>query len=235
MTDARSGHALVLGDGDPPRRNELDSAWPGWAAGVSLVVAADGGARLAVELGFTIDEWVGDADSFPRGEVDRLADSGVLVDLVPTAKDESDLELAVVSASRSGVREITILGALGGARLDHELANVTLLAHPALADVEIARILDARARLSLVSAPDSVGRSVTRAFKGRAGDLVSLLPLGGAVRGITTAGLAYPLSDETLEVGPARGLSNVRTLEEAVVTVREGRLLVVETPATLRP
>ena len=48
-----------------------------------------------------------------------------------------------------------------------------------------------------------------------------------------TGGLRYPLADEPLPAGPARGLSNVRDAPEAWVVVRRGFLLVVESPATL--
>lgn len=227
-----SRHALVLGDGHAPDRADLDHAWPGWDAGIDLVVAADGGARLAERLGVRLDRWVGDADSYPREDVDALADAGVAVRIVPTDKDESDLELAVLDAAQAGATRITVLGALGGARLDHELANISLLAHAGLAAVDV-RLLDAATRASLIRAPDSAGAAVTAVFDGRAGDLVSLLPLGDAVRGITTHGLEYRLTDEPLVLGPARGLSNVRTIERSTVTVRDGRLLVVETPANL--
>ena len=70
-----------------------------------------------------------------------------------------------------------------------------------------------------------------RPLPGRVGGLVSLFPHGGDVEGITTDGLRYPLRDEPLRVGPARGLSNVRDALDASVTVRAGRLLVVETAA----
>ena len=43
----------------------------------------------------------------------------------------------------------------------------------------------------------------------------------------------YPLSGETLYLGRSRGLSNRRTAIPAVVQLTAGRLLVVETPATL--
>ena len=39
---------------------------------------------------------------------------------------------------------------------------------------------------------------------GRTGDLVSLLPFGDGVEGVTTSGLRYPLLDEPLPAGPAR-------------------------------
>jgi thiamine pyrophosphokinase len=74
---------------------------------------------------------------------------------------------------------------------------------------------------------------VRRPLDGRIGDLVSLLPYGADVAGITTQGLEYPLVNEVLATGPARGLSNVRLVTDASVTVGSGLLLVVESPATL--
>jgi thiamine pyrophosphokinase len=125
------------------------------------------------------------------------------------------------------------LGALGGPRMDHALANVWLLAHPGLVGVEVI-LLDARSRVALVSAPGADDEPVRRLLPGPAGAVVSLLPLGGDVSGITTVGLRYPLRDEPLVTGPTRGLSNLRVARDAAVTVRRGRLLVVESaPATV--
>ncbi|HKB27582.1 MAG TPA: thiamine diphosphokinase [Candidatus Limnocylindrales bacterium] len=228
MTAVAPLHALIAGDGDGPDRARLDAAWPGWDDDVRLVVAADGGARLAERLGLRIDHWVGDGDSLDSVAIERLRQSGIPVDLVSPAKDESDLELALGRAVALGATRVTILGALGGQRLDHTLANVALLAHPALAGRD-ACLLDAATRVSLVTGP------ATARIDGRRGDLVSLLPVSGDVAGITTEGLEYSLHDEPLVIGPARGLSNVRLGTTASVTVRTGRLLVVEVPATLGP
>ena len=226
--------AIVLGDGDGSGRAALDRAWPGWNDRIGIVVAADGGARLAGRLGLRIDRWVGDGDSLDAAAIERLRTRGIPVELVPADKDESDLELALAAAVAAGATEVTILGALGG-RLDHELANVALLAHRALAG-RPARLLAARARVTLVTGRGGrSGQLTTAVFAGRRGDLVTLQPLSGRVLGITTAGLRYPLSDATLRLGPARGLSNVRSAAVATVSVRSGRLLVIETPASLRP
>ena len=92
------------------------------------------------------------------------------------------------------------------------------------------------ARLSLLAGPDRHGLPVARELTGRVGDLVSLIPLGDSGPPTsTTDGLRYPLHSETLVLGRARGLSNVRTAETARVSVGSGRLLVIETPANLRP
>jgi thiamine pyrophosphokinase len=225
-------HALILADGDASDRRDLDAAWPGWDEAIGLVVAADGGARHADGLGVTIDVWVGDGDSVDPAMLDVLAARGVPLRRSRPDKDESDTELAVLEALRLGAGGLVIVGALGGARIDHSLANIGLLALPALAE-RPAVLLDARSRISLVQAPRPDGGPVDRTLVGRVGDVVSLLPAGPGVVGVTTSGLAYPLRDEPLPEGPARGLSNVREAESAGVTVRRGLLLIVESPARL--
>jgi thiamine pyrophosphokinase len=224
--------ALVVADGDAPDRAALDAAWPRWADDLGLVVAADGGALAAERLGFAIDLVVGDGDSLGDADLERLRAAGVEIRVVPRDKDETDTELALLEAVRRGAARITIVGALGGPRVDHELANVALLGHPALAGVPAA-IVDPRGRITLVDAPAPGGGPVTSPLAGPLGAVVSLLPLDGVVSGVTTAGLRYPLRDESLPLGPARGLSNVRDAPDAAVTVGSGRLLVVEAPATL--
>lgn len=225
-------HALILADGEAPARGELDSAWPGWDDDVGLVVAADGGARHAETLGVVIDVWVGDGDSIDAATLEALEASGIPLERSREDKDQSDAELAILAALRRGAGGIVVVGGLGGPRIDHALANIGLLALPELAE-RPAVLIDARTRISLIRAPTADGAAGRLALVGRPGDLVSLLPMGRGVLGVTTRGLAYPLSDEPLPVGPARGLSNIRTATEASVVVRNGLLLIVESPARL--
>jgi thiamine pyrophosphokinase len=225
-------HALVVADGEPGDREAIDASWPGWAHDIGLVIAADGGVRHVDALGLVLDRWVGDGDSIEPDRLAALRAAGFAIDVAPRDKDESDAELAVLAALDAGATELTILGALGGTRLDHEIANLSLLAHPGLRG-RPARLLAHDARVSLVDAPGPDGGPVDRAIAGRAGDLVSLLPFGAGVEGVTTRGLRYPLRDEPLPAGPARGLSNIREVEAAGLSVRHGLLLVIETPANL--
>ena len=218
-------HALVIADGAAPDPGALDAAWPGWSDAIDLVIAADGGARHAERIGRSLDQWVGDADSIGEDGLARLAEAGVAIERHPVDKDETDTELAVRTAAAAGVGRLTIVGALRGERIDHELGNLWLLAMPELGAVT-AVLLDPTARIRLAG-PGRVD------LGGRVGDLVSLLPFGGDVLGITTRGLRYPLRDEPLVAGPARGLSNVRESDVAALDVRSGRLLVIETPARL--
>ena len=135
----------------------------------------------------------------------------------PTHKDESDTELALQYCVKHGATEIILLGALGG-RLDHMIANLLLLADPLWRDIPV-RIIDGDTQIELCTAGCEIS--------GDPGDIVSLLPWGGDATGVRTEGLEYPLVDEPLLFGPARGLSNVMLGRNAVVTLATGRLLVI--------
>jgi len=222
-------HAVVVGDGETPHRAALHATWPDWFADLAFVVAADAGAIAADALGLSVDLVVGDGDSLGDKGLARLRAAGIEIRLSPGEKDESDTELGILACLDRRPDRITILGGFGGPRLDHTLANISLLAMPELQAVDV-RMLDDRTRVRLMQAADI---TVTLTLSGRVGDLVSLLPLGDRADGITTAGLAYPLLGEPLLVGRARGLSNVRSAPDAEVRLERGRLLVIETPATL--
>jgi len=104
---------------------------------------------------------------------------------------------------------------------------VLLLALPALRGITV-RIVHGREESQLASG----GNVVT--VEGQPGDLVSLVPLAGDARGITTSGLAWALADDTLAFGFSRGVSNEMTGSTAQIAVKEGILLVVHGPAERR-
>jgi thiamine pyrophosphokinase len=211
----------------------LDRVWPRWSSGLDFVVAADGGARHADPLGLRIDVWVGDGDSVEPARLAALDAEGTELRRVPAEKDQTDTELAVGRAIDAGVKRLVILGALGGSRVDHGLANVGLLSSPRLVGIDALLYDERAARISLVTAPTAAGLPVGRTFSGRVGDLVTLLPIGGDAHGVTTQALRYPLVGEDLELGRTRGVSNVRTAVSTFITVKSGRLLVIETPVTV--
>lgn len=223
---------IVLADGQVGTRAALDAAWPGWLEPGAKVVAADGGARHAAPLGLAIDRWVGDGDSLGEAGIADLEAAGVPVERARPDKDESDTELAVFAARSMGATRLTILGALGGPRVDHALANLAVLSMPELEALGVT-LVAADARVRALRGPGPDGGSVRLDLGGRIGDIVSLLPVGDDAEGVTTTGLVYPLHDEPLQAGRTRGLSNIRERSDATVELRRGQLLVIETPATL--
>ena len=199
-------------------------AGDGWLtpylARAAAVIAADGGLRHLLALGRRPDVLIGDLDSLPPGVDPQTAADQVI--RYPRDKDETDLELALLYAiERYPGAEVLVAGGFGG-RLDHMLANVLLLAHPRLLGQPV-RFVDDRQTAWLVSAA-APGESV---ISGAPGDIVSLLPLGGPARVAATSGLRWPLRDEVLAFGPARGVSNVLTAESATVRLDQGAVLCV--------
>lgn len=204
---------LILANGNPPSP-DLAHEYAGWA---DLLVAANGGAGHALGLGLQPDVVIGDLDSLNRAERTRLEAGGARFIVHPPAKDETDLELALLHAVEQSADQIVILGALGG-RLDQTLANVLLLSLPALAGRDV-RLVDGSQTAFLIRDGATL--------HGQPGDIVSLIPLGGPAHGVITQGLAYPLSDETLPFGPALGVSNELTAQQAHVQVRDGLVLCI--------
>ena len=207
---------VVAGSPDACRPRDLDPQ-PG-----DQVVAADLGAHHALDWGWPIDLLVGDLDSLPSDEAKRIESVGTRTLRVPTAKDETDTELALDHALALAPEEIILCAASGG-RTDHLLANVLLLARPALASADI-RLVDGGETLRLLQAEDQEARLD---IEGEAGDLVSLLPFGADALGVSTQGLLYPLFAETLYEGQARGMSNVLTGPRGQITLQRGRLIVI--------
>ena len=191
------------------------------------VIAADRGATHARAWGWPVHLLVGDLDSLDAEDLAATVASGTPVLTVPSAKDETDLELALTHALAEGDQEIVICAALGG-RTDHLLANVLLLTRPDLAGIAVTLA----AGQECIRLLRGDGAAQTRlALVGASGDLLSLLPVGGDAIGVTTEGLHYPLCDETLFLGQARGVSNVFTRSRAAITLRSGLLLIVHTLA----
>jgi thiamine pyrophosphokinase len=190
-----------------------------------LVIAADLGATHARAWGWPLHLLVGDLDSLGAEDAALVADCSVPVVTAPVAKDETDLELALAHALARGASEIIICAALGG-RSDHMLANVLLLARPELADLAVT-LVDGRESIRLLRGGGSAPAHLE--MLGAKGDLLSLLPLGCDAVGVTTDGLQYPLRDETLFLGQARGVSNVFTGARAGILLRCGLLLVIHT------
>jgi thiamine pyrophosphokinase len=186
----------------------------------ALVIAADSGVDHAYAIGLRVDVAIGDFDSISPEGLKRAEDEGARIERHPAAKAKTDLELALDEAMRIGAAEILVLG-VGGGRLDHLLANMLLLASPKFTACRISAC-DGPARVHVVHS----GEPLTT-LSGGVGELLTLLPVGGAATGITTTGLLYPLDGESLTPGTSRGVSNVIDTVPATVQLDEGVLLAV--------
>jgi thiamine pyrophosphokinase len=221
-------HAIIVADGEMRPGVALSRALRA-ADGATLIVAADGGALKARHVGLQPHVVVGDGDSLSAASAAQLRDGGVEVLVHSVAKDESDTQLAVLEAVSRGATSIAVLGAFGGDRVEHTVANLFLLTLPELSDID-ASLVDGA---STVRVMGTTGAATTEVH-GAARDYVSLLPLTERVEGVTTHGLRFALDGETLFQGPARGLSNELTASRGSVTTRSGRLAVIHTMRAMR-
>jgi len=211
--------ALVFANGDLNAGSAVQTALS--HAPDAIIIAADGGARLALACDLVPDVVVGDMDSLAPDEQADLVARGAVLEKHPAAKDENDLELALLAAVAHGAVWIRVIGALGD-RLDQVLANITLLALGDLAGRDV-RLVAGEQTIWLVGPGE-------HDLHGAPGDTISLIPLAGDASGVRTDELKYPLRGETLAFGPARGVSNVMRAESARVTLAAGSLVVVHTP-----
>ncbi len=185
----------------------------------TVIIAADGGARHVVGLSRFPDVVIGDFDSITEDVRQHLGRHEIEIVQAPAAKDETDLELALLYAIEHYDLPITVLAGLGG-RLDQMFANLLLLMHPRLMGRDISFMTEHQRTWIIEQAC---------AISGSPGDKVSLIPLGGDVYVKSTSGLRWPLENERLLFGPARGVSNEMTGDVAYVSIAQGHLLCVHT------
>jgi thiamine pyrophosphokinase len=183
----------------------------------SLILAADGGTRHARTLGLLPSIIIGDLDSIAPEERRKMKEDEVQIIQHPRDKNETDLELALDYAIENGQREIVIIAAMGG-RLDQTLGNIALLTNVQGSTLNI-KLDDGVEETFFVRDQAKV--------EGKRGDLVSLIPWGGDVRGVHTQGLRWLLSNETLLPHKTRGISNEMLGEAASVKIESGLLLIV--------
>lgn len=217
-----SDRAIILANGSIHDADTLITRLQPWKE--AIVIAADGGVQHAERLGLEISIVIGDLDSLD--DEARLALEAANTHMVSVAaqKDETDLELALLYATEIGVRDIVVLGAFGD-RIDMSLSNLLLLSRPSFLSVHI-ECWYGRQTAWLIRPPGDE-------IHGQFGDILSLIPLEGDAEGITTHELYYPLNNEKLAFGPARGVSNVLTASVARVELGTGTLIAVHSPGDM--
>ena len=198
--------ALIVGNGEVSEK--IKPLLPENA----YVICADGGFRHMDKLGLTPDIVIGDMDSV---KADLHGEKTIVY---PVRKDFTDSEIAVNYAIDNGFSDLVLIG-FTGTRTDHTLTNLFLLKG----------ISERGARAKIIDEHNVIRYAEKEnIIRGKKGDIVSIIPIGGDVSGITTEGLDYPLFSETLEFGKGRGVSNVMTGDECRITVKNGSALIIK-------
>ena len=175
-------------------------------------VYCDCGLKHQEGLGVIPDLIIGDFDSHERPE--DLSN----VILLPVVKDDTDTIFAVKEGIRRGCEDFLLIGATGG-RQDHNLGNIYALLMLKNAG-KTAKILDDYSEISIIAAGEECRvKNVWRFF--------SLLNISGTAKGITISGAKYNLDGAEILPEYQYGISNEVSGDEAVITLKEGNLLLV--------
>ena len=188
------------------------------AGRADLVVAADGGARYALDAGVIPDLVVGDMDSLGEDLAREVERRGASLERHLVRKDKMDGHLAVLAARERGATVADLLCAAGG-----RFGALFAVPHILLAAERIglrSTVVADWGRMFVIETGSLTMEGVPR-------DSVSIFPLSGQATGVTLEGLAYPLEDARLEPGDTLGFHNELISREGRVSVREGALLIV--------
>lgn len=212
-----SGRRTVLLVGSAPVPFDVEH-YVALINGADFVIAADGGVALCRRAGRVPDVCVGDFDSAPSETIQWAREAGAELRQFPTAKSESDLDLAVEVARDFGATSVILTAAFAG-RLDHTLAALGTLVRAADLNA-VADEPEWRAHAL------TAGQDATLALDEPIGTVVSLMAVGDSSR-VSLSGFAFPLRDEQLQTLSSRGLSNVVASRSQSVTLHEGTAVVI--------
>lgn len=180
------------------------------------IICADGGTRHAINMRLVPHIIIGDMDSSAAGYVEYFRGKGVETVRYPTDKDKTDMHICVEFALAFS-SEIILLGATGS-RIDHMLANISLLKLGMEKGIPVT-ILDNRNSIMMIR--ESIHMS------GEKSELFSLIPYTERVEGIYTKGAHYELEDAVMELGDPYGVSNYFEEKTVEVSIKKGILLVI--------
>lgn len=189
------------------------------AAGADMVIALDGGLSFCEENGIIPDHIIGDFDSlaaeklvllkkYPQSKILRL----------PCQKDDTDMLAAIRFGMENKITDFYLYGGLGG-RISHSIANIQCLAFLKEKGL-MGRLIGDRCEILLIQNESLV---LDRRHSG----MISVFAYGDPAGGVCIKGLKYELEDSLLTTAFPIGVSNEFIGKEAVISVRNGTLLII--------
>ncbi len=197
----------IIGAGDVPDSTDLKASYG------DFIICADGGFKYNSLLGRICDLVVGDFDSL--GVTPDFENKVVL----PCEKDFTDMKTAVDEGLKRGYSEFVIFGALGGERADHSVANVALLSYICSKGAKGKLIHENKVFLGFADGKADLPL--------RKDGYISVFSLCDESEEVTIKGLKYTVDNVNLRFDTPFGVSNEFIGEEAEISVKKGRLLVI--------
>ena len=212
--------SLIFSGGLAPNDATLNAARA--IQNVDLVIAADSGLHAAQKLEMHVDFVIGDFDSVDASALARATSAHTQTIRHSADKDFTDLESALLFAADKKSERIVIVTA-GGGRLDHQFGFVAAMFNPKLREIKVEALWHT-SRLFALQGPATL--DVTTQI----GDTIALQSFSDKSAKISTTGLRWQLTDESLANFETRGVSNIATENQVSVSFESGQLLVIHQP-----
>lgn len=209
---------VIVSGGSPPSEKLLKQQ----LSDADLIIGVDGAADILMDLGIKADIVIGDFDTAKKINILGQQNNGAEVIRLRVDKNETDTEAAVNLAIERGAKNIVMLGAVG-TRLDHSLANVSIL-KPIFEQGIFAKIIDDNTEMFISDSEVSLCANV--------GETISILPLCSDIT-VSASGLKYPLDELFLPFGTSRGVSNIIESSSVSINISGGYALIVLTDGNL--
>lgn len=203
--------ALIIANGDDVDKTSFENM------NIDYVICADGGLEKAEKLQVVPDLILGDFDSVHGDVLEKYKKSSEIMKY-PAEKDFTDMELSIEIAVKKGFRDIVLVGATGGPRLDHSLANMMLLEKYYKLGINII-IVDNNNKIQIIS------NNCNMLLDKKRETFVSLIPLTEEINGLTLEGFKYPLDRVIVKRGSTLCVSNEIISDKGRIILERGTAL----------
>ena len=178
-----------------------------------FLIYCDGGLKHLEKLKILPNLIIGDFDSFKNPNLD------IETIVLPREKDDTDPMAAVKEGVKRGYKDFLLLGVIGE-RLDHSLANVSILLYLDSLNLK-GKIIDDYSEMLLVSKKEELVSDEFSYF--------SLINILSNAKGVNVINAKYPLIDATLPTTYQYTISNeVLPNKVSKISLKEGTLLLIK-------
>ena len=206
---------ILFAGGDGSNISEKDKS------DMAYVIAVDSGLYCCSDNDIKPHILIGDMDSLDEAMLSAFskANPDIVIKTYPSEKDYTDLELALKFVPHN-LKRLVIYGGLGG-RLDHTTANINLLC--SFACEHKMKVIFRGIKEDIYILTDENNSMV---LENEPNDIVSLIPRGDKVLGVSIDNVKYPLNKKDILRSKTLGVSNVTLANSTSISIEYGVLLV---------
>jgi thiamine pyrophosphokinase len=183
-----------------------------------VVVAADSGIESLLCAHCSADYLIGDFDSIKQEVLIEVKKSDIKIVTYPIVKDETDTELAVNLLLELGCKNITLVG-VTGTRLDHTMANISILRNLSLKGIK-AKIIDDNNIIEYISKEVHIEKKKNY--------YISIIPISLEGVFVSLKGFFFPLNKKNIRYGSSLGVSNYIVNDKGKIIVHSGEALLLQ-------